>query len=1083
MRTRLLAGIIVGIFLIFTLFIVLRTPTDLIENSSQILSDSGIKGGVVVHLGCGDGQKLTAIQPGDEYIVHGLDRSEENVAKARQYLLAKGLSGRVSVDLLQGDRLPYIDNMVNLLISDEPSDISSEEIMRVLCPGGVAYLKEKEGWIRRIKTRPDEIDEWTHYLYGPGGNPVSHDRAVSPPQGLQWIGSQLYSRHHDHMSSLSALVSSGRRIFYIQDLGSTYSIQLPSSWFLVARDAFNGAVLWKRPIDKWHPRLWPLKSGPAQLPRRLVSEGNRVFVTLGTNAPLVALDASNGEKIIEYEETQATEEIIYSGGILFLLVNRNLKNYSFNEVQDARAWYSDEYWTGEDLEIMAVRGDSGDVLWTSKYQVLPLTLAVDDRGVYFHDGTYLICLERSSGDELWRTKLVERSPVMKAFFAPNLIVHNGVVLFAGGELAGQQTGSWVEEADSMIALSAKTGEILWTAPHPASGYRSPEDLFIIDDLVWVGDTTSGRAVGEFTGRDLLTGEIRSQFDPGLDTYWFHHRCYRSKATDNFILTSRTGIEFINPKTGKWQPHHWVRGSCLYGIMPSNGLIYAPPHPCACYLEAKQSGFSALTPRSALEGIDYELQADRLVKGRSYEGGKISGSSGVKEESWTTYRGSEARSGYTKYPVSSDLHKSWESSLGGKLTALTTSNGKLFVASKEHHVLYALDLESGETVWNYIAGGRIDSPPTIYRGLVYFGSADGWIYALREDDGSLVWRFQAAAANLRLISYDQIESVWPVHGSVLIQDDVLYAVSGRSMFLDGGLHFWRLDPETGEVLSHTPLNERDAGGNDLQDYVSWLNMPVALPDILSSDGKLVYMRSQPFDLDGNRLPLERAPSSDNPDRGAVLPVQRPESSHLFSPTGFLDDTWWHRTYWLYGSNFVSGWCGYFLAGKTAPAGRIIVHNGNRVFGFGRQPEFYRWTTPLEHHLFAAEKFPNVIKSKDARGRDDQQIEYLWSQEIPLLARAMVLADKTLFIAGPPDTVDETEAAKHLRNPQIEAQLAEQDESFKGKRGGLMWAVSTEDGTKMAEYELDSPPVFDGMAAAQGRIFVSTVNGKVICMKGE
>jgi outer membrane protein assembly factor BamB len=155
----------------------------------------------------------------------------------------------------------------------------------------------------------------------------------------------------------------------------------------------------------------------------------------------------------------------------------------------------------------------------------------------------------------------------------------------------------------------------------------------------------------------------------------------------------------------------------------------------------------------------------------------------------------------------------------------------------------------------------------------------------------------------------------------------------------------------------------------------------------------------------------------------------------------------------------------------------------VFGFGRQPEFYRWTTPLEHHLFAAEKFPNVIKSKDARGRDDQQIEYLWSQEIPLLARAMVLADKTLFIAGPPDTVDETEAAKHLRNPQIEAQLAEQDESFKGKRGGLMWAVSTEDGTKMAEYELDSPPVFDGMAAAQGRIFVSTVNGKVICMKGE
>ena len=33
-------------------------------------------------------------------------------------------------------------------------------------------------------------------------------------------------------------------------------------------------------------------------------------------------------------------------------------------------------------------------------------------------------------------------------------------------------------------------------------------------------------------------------------------------------------------------------------------------------------------------------------------------------------------------------------------------------------------------------------------------------------------------------------------------------------------------------------------------------------------------------------------------------------HLFSATGFLDDTWWHRTYWQYGVWFRGGFGGFF-----------------------------------------------------------------------------------------------------------------------------------------------------------------------------
>ena len=125
-------------------------------------------------------------------------------------------------------------------------------------------------------------------------------------------------------------------------------------------------------------------------------------------------------------------------------------------------------------------------------------------------------------------------------------------------------------------------------------------------------------------------------------------------------------------------------------------------------------------------------------------------------------------------------------------------------------------------------------------------------------------------------------------------------------------------------------------------------------MLSTDGTYIYMRSQAFRLDGTRLPLEAMPKGSNADKGAPLPTQDERYAHLFSPTGFLDDAYFHRSYWMYGSRFVSGWCGYYLSGKAAPAGRILVFDDANVYGFGRRPEYYKWTTPIEHQLFAAGK---------------------------------------------------------------------------------------------------------------------------------
>ena len=232
------------------------------EKAKQILNATDVKGGLIVHIGCGNGRLTAALRARDSYLVHGLDAKAKNVQEARDYLKLLGLYGKVSIDHLDGRQLPYIDNLVNLIVANNLTDGLVDEVMRVLAPNGVAYVKEDGGWKKKVKPWPKEIDEWTHYLYDASGNAVSRDQVVGPPRHLQWQAGPLWARHHDLMSSLSAMVSAGGRLFYIIDEGPRLSIYLPPKWMLVARDAFSGVLLWKQPITNWHTTLWRLKSGP-----------------------------------------------------------------------------------------------------------------------------------------------------------------------------------------------------------------------------------------------------------------------------------------------------------------------------------------------------------------------------------------------------------------------------------------------------------------------------------------------------------------------------------------------------------------------------------------------------------------------------------------------------------------------------------------------------------------------------------------------------------------------------------------------------------------------------------------------------
>jgi outer membrane protein assembly factor BamB len=1102
-----------------------KTPS---EQAKTIFEKSGLQGGLIVHLHCGDGILTEKLKAGDSFLVQGLDASMENVQKARQHIASQQEYGPVSVMHLNGTRLPYKDNLVNLIVAEDLGAISRDEAMRVLTPDGVLMTRGIFGWSKTVKPVPDTIDDWNQYLYNAGNNPVSRDETVGPIESYQWIGSPRWGRHHDTTASMSALVSAKGRIFYILDEGPTESIQLPAENYLVARDAYNGSILWKKPIPEWQNHLFSLKSGPAYLPRRLVAVGDRVYVTLGINAPVSELDAATGDVLRTFPDTEETSEIIFSDDTLFLAIGRpekTGKRYApkITYVWENADWARSEWgWSREPGHVVALDMAGGNALWTKESPVAPLSLSADSKAVYFYDGAKIVSVDRGTGQENWRSEAIETKTIDTAY-APRIVVSDDVLLFSIGSSGGYGPGK-------VIALSTADGRKIWDAPQPGSGHYSPEDMFVIDGLVWTGATANVTDSGTYTGRDLHTGEVVTEIEGKDDIYWFHQRCYPSKATENYIIPSRTGIEFVNLEEKNWDVNHYTRGGCIYGVMPSNGLIYTPPHACACYMEAKLNGFGALGPGTGLkQQLEQAAAENRLIKGPAYDA-EVADDAGHGD--WPTYRHDARRSSYTPTQVSSDVAPAWKVELGGKLSSPVVSGNRIFVARVDAHTVYAIDATDGNVLWQYTAGGRVDSPPTIYRGRVLFGSKDGYVYCLNASDGNLAWRFRAAPMDMQMVAFEQVESVWPVHGSVLIQDDRVYCVAGRSMFLDGGMRLLQLNPLTGEMISETVLDNIDPEtGKDLHAYVEGLNMPVGLSDILSGDGNYVYMRSQQFDLEGNRKHIAVRNVSDQTGEGA----------HVFSPIGFLDDSQFSRSYMMYGKSVTSGWGAWEVMGRLTPSGRLIAVDDRNVYGYGRKPEFLSESIVLEYQLYAAAKssdpkaiekanpplFPaakanpkakTVPKAKPAAGSvpaaktapkakpgafamsmptpfqatgdwklrqgfplaEQSALNFKWKVDKPdIQVRALVLADDILFIAGPPDVVDEEEAFFALDDAEVLTKLAEQSELLRGKDGSRLWAVSARNGKRLSELRLDSLPVWDGMIAADGKLYMATTNGEVVC----
>ncbi len=214
----------------------------------------------------------------------------------------------------------------------------------------------------------------------------------------------------------------------------------------------------------------------------------------------------------------------------------------------------------------------------------------------------------------------------------------------------------------------------------------------------------------------------------------------------------------------------------------------------------------------------------------------------------------------------------------------------------------------------------------------------------------------------------------------------------------------------------------------------------------------------------------------------------KTRHIFAVNGYLNDTWFHRAFWIYGASWKGGCGGFGSTGNSNHSGRIMISDGQDLYAYGRSK--YGWGSAFTYNLYKAPMGQPVAAKTAApapaarRGRKGKKgnrspkarggkSKRTWSVDIPVLARSIIKSGDKLIVAGPRKLYDENAAILELEDAAVSDKIAAQAESWNKKADLLV--ISAADGKVIKTINFDFAPVWDGIAVAEQALFVSGTNG--------
>lgn len=308
----------------------------------------------------------------------------------------------------------------------------------------------------------------------------------------------------------------------------------------------------------------------------------------------------------------------------------------------------------------------------------------------------------------------------------------------------------------IYALDAATGEEQWSYQTDGAVVSSPA---VFQDTVYVGsDDHYVYALTAETGERIWGYETGDQVrsSPTVDTK------VRDLEFNNVVgFGSDDGsVYYLNPETAE-----------EFKTIDTGGPVVSAPMTYVTVNKLWEAGIGSA------DGTSYWWvpgnNSERHINTKEAEApvyASISGPDYDPENIW--YRADDGGN-LVKLATTGGPIESWTFEAEGEIrTTPAVTDDLVYVGSWDANV-YAIKTESGEQKWSFETGGKLDSSPAVADGTVYIGSGDKHIYALDAESGDVRWTFETGGG--------VVSSPAVVDGTVYIgsNDGSVYALTEPS----------------------------------------------------------------------------------------------------------------------------------------------------------------------------------------------------------------------------------------------------------------------------------------------------------------
>ncbi|MBT4820227.1 MAG: PQQ-binding-like beta-propeller repeat protein, partial [Lentisphaerae bacterium] len=761
--------------------------TDLVGASTGIVA--------VVDWPGNDARAVLDLLRGNELTVYFQSDDPVQVQEVRVLGATAGLLGhRLFVAQGQPAEIHLGTNLADcvLVAPTAAAKTTDDEVLRVLRPRGTAVLAGR----RMVKRMPQGTDDWSHPYHGPDNNPQSRDQRARGPLKTQFIAAPKFSPMPQQT------VAAAGRLFkaFGHIAHRTNQNHLLNS--LLCINAYNGTVLWKRPLPE----------GFMIHRNTMVATADALY--MGDHESCKVLDAQTGRLIEEIAVPEPLTDgpvwkwMAIRDGVLYGLVGDTEVTIDTQEsVKRGLGHWPWGMWKGHDYKeprrsfgfgrtLVAIDLVSKRLRWSRRTELYldGRSVCMNARKIFVYSPEKaLFAFDVGTGKTLWERNEEETI----AALGPNLRAQHYVTGYATTcytKCNDQYLFFAGPQRQAMSVVSADDGTLAWT--HPDGNLQ----LVLREDAIYAaGPKTTGVRLNYKTGAklgSLPTRRACTRATGGVDSVF-----YRASGGTSRILTA----------TG--EAHHIaaMRPPCQDGVLIANGHLYWGPWMCGCPLSLYAN--IALAPAS-------DTPAPRASPPRRVLTNSLTTVEPLNPHpmDWMTFRGSNDRSDVARIALPFGFKESWRVPICADdlPTAPVVGGGLVFVADRTGCV-QALDKRDGTVVWKQYASGPVYYPPAIALDRAFVGSADGYVYAFSARKGRLLWTYRVAPSDRRIPVFGKLISRWPVAGGVVVQNGTVFAAAGIANY--DGTHVVALDAVNGTLKAHNTTSGKLApkvnGGISLQ----------------------------------------------------------------------------------------------------------------------------------------------------------------------------------------------------------------------------------------------------------------------------